>query len=96
MKIRNAWKLRLAGCPPVLRVAAGMLSRITSAKRLEFVNNSTSRSLMIRSAIRDANLSSPYSRKIRANSFPPKVFTTSAAVTPSVESIRISSGASCA
>ncbi len=66
--MRSAWKVRLAGCPPVRRVAAGIDERTSSASRAVPVNGSRARSRTTASAIRRANRSSPYSRSTRASS----------------------------
>lgn len=86
----------MAGCPPVRRAACGIALRTSSDSRALFVNGSVSRSRTIRSAIRRANFSSPYWNSTRASSAALYVLTMSAAVVGPVESIRMSSGASCA
>ena len=66
--MRRAWNVRLAGLPPVRRAAAGIDSRISSTSRADVVNGCTFRSTTTRAAIRLANFSSPYWRRIRARS----------------------------
>ncbi len=66
--MRNAWNVRLAGFPPVRRVAAGTLARTRSTNRAEFRNGSRSRSRTTAEAIRGANFSSPQVRSRRVNS----------------------------
>ena len=58
--MRRAWKVRLAGCPPVRRVAAGIEERTSSASRAVEVKGSRARSATIRWAMRRAKRSSPY------------------------------------
>ena len=64
--MRNAWKVRFAGLPPVRRVAAGIESRTNSASR--DVDTSGWRDALANDgcAMRDAKRSSPYTRKTRA------------------------------
>ena len=57
--MRSAWKVRLAGCPPLRWEAAGTASRSRSTRRAEPVNGSFSRSRTIADAIRPAKRSSP-------------------------------------
>ncbi len=94
--IRSAWKVRLPGWPPVLRVAAGMTARSRSTSSPLRSHSRSARRRTIARAILPANRSSPYSRRIRARSRSSYVLSTSAAVSSWVESIRMSSGASCA
>ena len=57
--IRSAWKVRLAGCPPVRRAGAGIVSRRSSTSLAESVNGSVSRALTMARAICRENFSSP-------------------------------------
>ena len=57
--MRRAWKVRLAGCPPVRRAGAGISSYSSSTRRAEVVNGSTSRCRTTAPAILRANFSSP-------------------------------------
>ena len=66
--MRSAWKVRLAGWPPVRRVAAGIEERTSSASRAVPVNGSVARSRTMASAMRRAKRSSPYLRSTRARS----------------------------
>ena len=66
--MRSAWKVRLAGCPPVRRAGAGISAYSSSTSRPEVVNGSRSRSRTTAVAILRANFSSPYSRRIRVSS----------------------------
>ena len=66
--MRRAWKVRLAGCPPVRRAGAGMASYRSSTSRAEVVNGSVSRAFTTARAIWRANLSSPYSFSTLARS----------------------------
>ena len=54
--MRIAWKVRLAGCPPVRRAGAGMASRTISASSVVVV---TGRAATIAAAMRRAKRSSP-------------------------------------
>ena len=66
--IRRAWKVRLAGFPPVRLVAAGIASLTIVLSRSVEVIGARARSRTTASAIRRANRSSPYSCRIRASS----------------------------
>ena len=66
--MRSAWKVRLAGLPPVRLAACGSASRISSTSRALLVNGSFSRSRTIAETIRLACFSSPYARRIRTSS----------------------------
>ena len=57
--IRRAWKVRLAGLPPVRRVAAGIASLTIALSRCVEVIGARARSRATASAIRRANRSSP-------------------------------------
>ena len=57
--MRSAWKVRLAGCPPLRCEAAGTAVRSTSTRRAEVVNGSFSRSRRTAEAMRPAKRSSP-------------------------------------
>ena len=64
--IRSAWKVRLAGWPPLFCDAAGMASRSSSTRRAEVVKGSCcALPDDRRRRSRRANRSSPYSRRIR-------------------------------
>ena len=57
--IRNAWNVRLAGCPPARRAGAGIERRTSSTSRALVSNGCRSRSRSIAAAIRRAKRSSP-------------------------------------
>ena len=67
--MRSAWKVRLAGLPGLVRCTLiGIASRTSSTRRADMVQGVTSRSATIRSAMRRAKRSSPYSRSTRVRS----------------------------
>lgn len=66
--MRRAWKVRLAGLPPVRLAAWGSESRISSTSRALLLNGSFSRSRTIAETIRLACFSSPYARRMRTSS----------------------------
>ena len=93
--MRRAWKVRLAGWPPLAFEAAGIAFSSSSTSSPERTSGAVSRCSTMRRAIRRAKRSSPRSWRMRAISASGSSRSRSAAVGPSeVASMRMSSGAS--
>lgn len=92
--MRRAWKVRLAGCPPVAPAATGTAERITSTRRPVVSMGASARARTMARAMGPAKRSSPSRRMIRRSSCSSSSATSVAAERSAVSSMRMSSGAS--